>query len=353
MKPFKKTNTHLLQRVASALGILIVSSAVLAACGGGQTSSKGGGVVQIGVFPISTYLPDQVAAREGFFEKNDLKVKLVGPAMTGNTAYQLMTTNKLQSYFNDIVSTTTAISNGTNVTVGGCVAPRSIYVVVANKSAGLPADGSFNAKVRALKGKNIGVTALGSGTDVSVSVALKAAGLAAEDVTKIAVGPPNSAISQLKKGRIDAYVTGSDSGAMQITESAPGTGVYLNMGDDSSPMPARTFATGGWAVSAKWAKEQPEQLDAYRKSLLQAIAWIKDHPDDAAQIMADTMFDGADLALAQESVKAYIDNYADTDLTCDRKTVATAFGVFKDLKLGPTNELKYNTLVAPAARASS
>jgi ABC-type nitrate/sulfonate/bicarbonate transport system substrate-binding protein len=349
---FQGSTKHPHRRLVSLVALGLLAGSTVAACGDG---SGGGGadsdVVQVGVFPISTYLPDQVAQHEGLFEKNGLEVKLVGPAMTGATAYQLMTTNKLQSYFNDLETTTTAISSGTKIVVGGCVAPRSIYLLVANDSAGLPADGSFEDKVRALEGKRIGVTALGAGTDVAVTVALKTSGLAADDVTRIAVGAPSSAMSQLKAGRIDAYVTGSDSGALQITSAADDTSIYLSMGDESTPEPARIFASGGWAVSSEWAESKPDELDAYRKSLLEAIDWITNNPDEAAQIMSDTMFDGADLEVAQESVTAYIKDFAQTDLTCDKKAVDATFDVFNDLDLGSSDDLSYESLTAPAARS--
>lgn len=340
---------------AAVTGVLL---AALSACGtspgGGASGSGGDASIQVGVFPISTYLPDQVAAKEGFFKKNGLSVQLVGPAMTGATAYQLMTTDKLQSYFNDVETTTEAITKGSQIKIGACVAPRSIYVIVANASAGLPSSGSFQQKIQALKGKRIGVTALGAGTDVGLSVSLQAAGVPASEVTRLAVGPPTSAVSQLKAGRIDAYITGSDSGAYQITASDPQTRVYASLGDSSTPDPARIFASGGWAVSAQWASQHPEQLDSYRKSLQQAIAWIKVNPAKAAKIMSVTMFAGGQLDVATRSVAAYITEYISSDsaLTCARSELSATFGVFSQLRLGPEKDLNYDAVTAPAARAT-
>ena len=346
-----------------SLNVIVAVSAIalaLASCSSSSNQNAsslpqvtGNASIQVGVFPISTYLPDQVALKQGFFKQNGLDVTLVGPAMTGSTAYQLMTTDKLQSYFNDVLTTTQAISKGSSIVIGGCVAPRSIYVIVANKSANLPTTGSFQDKIKALKGKRIGVTALGAGTDVGLTVSLQAAGVATNEVTRLAVGPPTSAISQLEAGRIDAYITGSDSGAFQITASSPNTVVYASLGDPSTPQPAQTFASGGWAVSAVWAKNHPDQLDNYRKSLEQAIAWIKQNPDEAAKVMSETMFAGGQLDVATKSVAAYVNNFAgNPGLTCDKAALDNAFGVFTQLNLGPQDKATYNAVTAPAARAS-
>src|SRR5262245_8304525 len=62
----------------------LAAAAMLLATGTSQaqTTGQSGALIpiQVGIFPIVTYLPDQVAYSKGFFRKNGLDVTLVGPA---------------------------------------------------------------------------------------------------------------------------------------------------------------------------------------------------------------------------------------------------------------------------------
>jgi len=309
--------------------------------------------MQIGTFPIATNLPDQIAHNRGIFRKNGLDATMVGPAMSGATAVALMTGGKLQSYFQDIPSVMIADSSGAKLVFAACNMPGTIYFLVARGDIGLPANGSFKEKIQALKGKTVGVIAIGSGTDRTIQISMASADVADKDITRVGVGAPAAAISQMNAGRVDAYITGSISGAYQVTKGVKNAIVYVDYSDPSTPTDARLFSSGGWMVPADWAAEHPDAVKSYRKSLEEAYAWIKDNQEEAANLMSQIMYNGAELDIAKASVKYYAaHNIAQNPtLKCSPEPFESAYKMFIKYKVAPDNgKLKFDDLTLPSSR---
>lgn len=85
--------------------------------------------------------------------------------------------------------------------------PEPINSIVVAKGGNWPAEGaSFKEKMQSLRGKRVGVTAIGAGANLQLLLALSAAGMSDSDVTHLAVGQTTPGIAQMQGGRIDAYV---------------------------------------------------------------------------------------------------------------------------------------------------
>jgi ABC-type nitrate/sulfonate/bicarbonate transport system substrate-binding protein len=331
------------------------SLAILAAgCGSNGTGggSSSDAHISIGTFPITGALTDYVAQDKEFFKDNKIDAKII-PSMSGATAIQLMSNNKLQSYWIDFLSVLQASASGANVKVAGCL-PSSAYEIVASASAGLASPGaSFSDRVKALQGKTVGVTAIGAGTDRALTAILQAEGVDPKSVQRLAVGVPTAAAGQMKAGRIAAYVTGSNSGAYQVQKTVSGADVYLKTSEQEAPPTIRLFASPLWMVPGAWAAEDPAQVDDYMKAIIQARDWIVANPDEAAQIMSKDMFGGADLAIAKKSVDEYVqDAYQPSakELTCSRDTFDAAKEIFVQQHMGDASKLTYDGIVLPRAR---
>jgi ABC-type nitrate/sulfonate/bicarbonate transport system substrate-binding protein len=293
---------------------------------------------------------DYVARDKGMFTDNGLDVTLVGPAMTGATALQLMAADNLQVYPLDMFTTLQAIAGNAPVKVVACLAPRSVYVMVASNSANLPPiSAPFNDRMKALEGKTVGVTGIGAGTDRALVSALAAASVPLDQVHRIGIGAPAAAIGQFKAGKIDVYVTGSYSGAYQIQAAVPGTQMFADTGDPGSPVSLQTFAQSVWTASGKWVSDHPDQVSAYRKALAQAEAWIIAHPADAAALMNFDMYAGGDLATATKAVDIEIADYykpGSPQLTCGTTGFDAAAATFEQQGLGKASQFKFANVVA-------
>ena len=337
-------------KLAFAVALIFVISSTLLS----RSSAADLADIQVGVYPITLYLPDYVARDKGFFAKNGLNATFVGPALSGATALQLMVANKLQVMGLDMFTALQANASGNPVRVIGCLAPRSIYVMVASKTANLPPmSAPFNDRMKALVGKTVGVTGINAGTDRSLVGGLAAASVPLDKVNRLAIGAPAAAIAQFNAGKIDAYVTGSYSGGYQVEAAVPSTTMYVDFGSPTSPSVVSSFAQGGWLSSGAWVKEHPEQVIAYRKAMQESVAWISKHPAEAAEIMSKDMYEGRDLPTATKSVDVQIKAYyqsARPDLTCDTRGFDAATKLFQEQGLGSASQFKFDEIVPAFAR---
>ena len=114
------------------------------------------------------------------------------------------------------------------------------YTIMVAKTGDWPPEGSsFTDRIKALKGKRIGVSGIGAGTDHALILMLKSVGLSEKDVTRIGIGEQQAAIGQLSAGAIDAFVSFSLSGNA-IIEQQTGARRYAATFDPDSPQ-AKAF----------------------------------------------------------------------------------------------------------------
>ena len=132
------------------------------------------------------------------------------------------------------------------------------------------------SKAADLKGKKVGVGGIGSSQDRLVTMYMEQAGLAANDITRIAFGADASR-------RILAIKTG----AINATMLDPGTVIYaekeglrtLAFLGDLFPFPFQAFAT-----TDKKLRENPEQVKRWLRAMVHALMLIRDKPEEAADV---------------------------------------------------------------------
>jgi NitT/TauT family transport system substrate-binding protein len=159
------------------------------------------------------------------------------------------------------------------------IAPGEAEIVDAKKA------GSITSAAD-LKGKNLGVTSIGSGTHTITMALLGKAGLTADQAHFVAVGAGNTFIAAMQQGRIDAGMTTEPTISRLLQ-----TGVGKVLIDLRTPASTRAalggdypfigiFAKNDWVSSHKDAAQR--LVNAYVKTL----KWM--HAHTAAEI-ADKM----------------------------------------------------------------
>ena len=139
----------------------------------------------------------------------------------------------------------------------------------------LVTDGSI-AKAADLKGKRIGVGGVGSSQDRLITTYVEQAGLSASDITRIAMGADASRrILAIKSGTINATML--DPGTVIYAEKE-GLRTLAFLGD-LFPYPFQAFA-----ASDRKLRENPEQVKRWLRAMVGALMFIRDNPEDAAEI---------------------------------------------------------------------
>lgn len=189
--------------VASVILVLILS-----ACGGTATGSNTGASgqkthlsIMVGGMSKQIYLPNELTKQLGYFDQEGLDVTLIDEA-SGQSSEDSVLAGQVDAGSGSYNHTVELQAAGKNME---CVVQMDIAPgeaeVISTKAA------SQIHSISDLKGKNLGVTELGSGTQTLTTVLLHKAGIAPDQVHFVPVGAGDTFIAALQQGRIDAGMT--------------------------------------------------------------------------------------------------------------------------------------------------
>ena len=192
-----------LSLVASIVLILILSACGSSSSGGGTTSGGGKTHISIMVGGISKqiYLPNMLTKQLGYFDEQGLDVTLIDEA-SGQSSENEVLAGQVEGGSGSYNHTIELQAAGKKME---CVLQMDIAPgeaeVVSTKLAGQ----IHSAKD--LKGRNLGVTELGSGTQTLTTAILHNVGIAQDQVHFLPVGAGDTFIAAMQQGRIDAGMT--------------------------------------------------------------------------------------------------------------------------------------------------
>jgi NitT/TauT family transport system substrate-binding protein len=187
--------------------LLALAGAVLAvsACGGASSSSSSNQTanlkLMVGGLNKQIYLPNMLTQQLGYFKEQNLNVTFIDEG-SGQGAEQEVVAGNVDAgsgSYNHTIELQAAGKNIQTVCQFG-IAPGEAEVVDAKKASSITG-------LTDLKGKNLGVTDLGSGTQTVTSALLGQKGVSADQVKWVAVGAGNTFIAAINQQRIDAGMT--------------------------------------------------------------------------------------------------------------------------------------------------
>lgn len=278
-----------IRRAASLAAGLALTATALTACGstsssanGGSGSSGGGGQASAGTQTLNVgqisksvaFFPVYVAQKEGYFTAQHLHVP--NPPLLGTGA---KVAAALVSGSIDVgAGVMTDAFNLANVgqqprLVSDLINSYYVDIVVANNFAGPPASASLKQRIAALKGKKIGITGPGSGTQALVDYLFKLDGLdASTQATLVNLGSGNSAaVDALKSHEVDALAFFQPVG--QLAEALHVGSIYISpaRGD----VPGLQGATNGvvYTTAGKLSSKKTA-IEAFIRAIGQAERFI-------------------------------------------------------------------------------
>ncbi|MFL5624042.1 MAG: ABC transporter substrate-binding protein, partial [Ktedonobacteraceae bacterium] len=198
------------RRFGLVTGIILVL--ILSACGNSgttTTTTTANGTtttithlkIMVGGLSKQIYLPNMLTKQLGYFQQEGLDVTLIDEASGQSSENQVL------------AGQVDAGSGSYNHTIELQAAGKQMEaVVLLNVAPGEAEIVSVKAasqihSVADLKGKNLGVTELGSGTQTLTTALLHNAGITPDQVHFVPVGAGNTFIAALQQGRIDAGMT--------------------------------------------------------------------------------------------------------------------------------------------------
>ncbi len=190
----------------------IILAIILSACGSSgttttTTSSNGTTTtvthisIMVGGLSKQIYLPNELTQRLGYFTQQGLDVTLIDEA-SGQSSEDQVLAGQVEGgsgSYNHTIDLQAAGKNIESVVQLG-VAPGEAEIVSSKEAGQIH---SFAD----LKGKNLGVTELGSGTQALQIALLHKAGLGPDKAHFVPVGAGDTFIAALQQGKIDAGMT--------------------------------------------------------------------------------------------------------------------------------------------------
>jgi NitT/TauT family transport system substrate-binding protein len=268
MKVEEAMKLRSLKSVAVGLGIMLAT--VVAPV---QAQAPKSIAVRAAYIPVVTWLPAWVAKEKGLFAKHGLDVTLTVAQnlslLPGTVGRQF---EFVPSTAPDLLK---AVASGLDVVaVSGEVFETednaSTHLMVAKDS------GITSAKD--LSGKLIATPTIGGVIHVATLYWLKKNGVDPASVRAVEVPFPNMA-DQLKAKRVDAVEALEPFvGALKAAGNVSLTAPLLSAGKD--------VIFPFWISSGEWARANKGTIKAWKESLDDAIAFIKQNPDEARSIMA-------------------------------------------------------------------
>jgi NitT/TauT family transport system substrate-binding protein len=184
----------------------IIMALILSACDGNSSSGNENSVpihltVMVGGLDKQIYLPNMLTKQLGYFEQEGLAVTLIDEA-SGQSAEDEVLAGAVDAGSGSYNHTIELQAGGKQLAcvVQLNVAPGEAEVVSAKEAAQI-------RSVKDLKGKNLGITEPGSGTQTLTTVLLHHAGISPGQVHFIPVGADDTFIAAMQQGRIDAGMT--------------------------------------------------------------------------------------------------------------------------------------------------
>jgi NitT/TauT family transport system substrate-binding protein len=231
-------------------------------------------VVKIGYLRIVMSLPTFVAQEKGLFEKEGLKVELI-PFQSGTEIMDALIAGRIDAI-------------GSNATTGywfaAQAAPDRFKIFLLYGTISMKEDNAFSVVVKKdsslkdlkdLKGKKVGT--FPGASSVALAKAVIRTQINPEKVIFTEIAPPNM-IPALAAGQIDAFFTPEPFGMIAISQ---GVGRYFIKSPLTLLKLKRGIPGAGFAFSAQFLKERPEQAKKVKACLEKAVDYIRANEKEA------------------------------------------------------------------------
>src|SRR5438067_2735165 len=268
--------------VTSIIFVLLLSACGSSSTGSGSSSSSGTTQVKIMVGGLSKqiYLPNELTQQLGYFKQEGLDVTLIDEA-SGQSSENEVLAGQVDAGSGSYNHTIELQASGKQMqsVVLLNIAPGEAEIVSAKAASQIHS-------VSDLKGKNLGVTELGSGTQTLTTALLHKVGITTDQVHFVPVGAGDTFIAALQQGKIDAGMT-TEPTISRIVSSGVGK-VLVDLRSPQStqaalggPYPFISLFMNNSYVSSHQAVVQ-KLVNAYVKTL----KWMHTH---TAEQIADMM----------------------------------------------------------------
>ena len=300
-------STSLVTRGAAGLAAL---SVLLAGCGTAaptstQTQAAPPNVsVMVGGLDKQIYLTATLAKQLGYYEAEGVNVQLIDEP-SGQSAEDALLAGEVQVAFGSYDHPIDLAGLGKQVVnvFQATIAPGEAEVVSTKAADTITSPADF-------KGKNLGVTSIGSGTHTLTEFLSVKNGVPTDRIQPIPVGAGSTFIAAMQQGKIDAGMT-TEPTISRLVQS----GVGKVLVDLRTPESTRAALGGDYPftnffVDARWLNNNKPTVQKLVNAWVKTHKWIASHtPEEIADTMPPDYYAG-DKALYLTALKNEVAMYS-------------------------------------------
>lgn len=309
-KTMPSRNGRSRRRLAGVAVTALLALVWSAACSSGGTGDIAEGPIQVRMTAYAgnlASLPIIVASRKGFFKANRIEPELVS-VTSGVSATQALLSGSVDVASPGVTELLTTRSKGQGVTfVAGVTTAAVGELVLSTRTPITPGGDAYPGVIQNLRGKRVGVSAIGSQSFMEVRHLLTEVGLDADtDVTLVPTGPFSAALSAMDSGQLDAFFS-SNPTTRQVVASGVGR-VILRFWDGDRPQLFHQLMTNGLAVTDDFAERNPDSVKALHAAIDQATTLLAGLDEAGAKDLAGLLapdFPGVPADLLAQGILEY------------------------------------------------
>lgn len=237
--------------------LIVISSLIFVGCSQEKDVSVPEKTINIGVMPDVESIPFVIAEKNGYFEKEGVKVKIIHfkSAKDRDSALQ---SGKLDGVITDIVAVVFANEGGFDLKI---IAKNDGNIeLLAGKDAGIKS-------AKDLKGKDIGLST-NTIMEYTLDKMLEAAQITPADINKAAIPQLPTRLEMLQGGKIDGAILPEPLAGLAIENGA----IVLNSTDQMANK------AGAIAFTGKSLKESSEEIKAIFRAYNDGVAYLAREP---------------------------------------------------------------------------
>jgi NitT/TauT family transport system substrate-binding protein len=291
-----------LKRTVAVAAALLVTMAGVTACRDSRQIDLGSGgqphiKIMVGGLSKVIYLPGQLAQQIGAYKKQGLDVELFDQPSGANAETSLLAgeVQAVVGFYDHTIDLQAKEQCITSVVQFSNV-PGEAEMVSTAKAGEIRSGTDF-------RGKNLGVTSLGSSTDFLTKALAARGGVSSKDYTPVKVGAGQTFISALQQGSIDGGMT-TDPTIAQLTNTGQAKILYdMRTVEGTQAALGGLYPASSLYMSCEIVHRYPDIVQKLANAYVDSLQWLAKHtPEQVADIMPKS-FAGGDKALYVKSLK--------------------------------------------------
>ncbi len=270
------------KKLACSAAVLALAATGMSACSSSGGSSSGSSAlptvsIMVGGIDKQIYLPYQLAQDLGYYKKYGVDAKLSTETSGGVGAEEAMASGQVDFAGAWYIHTIDFQAKGKDVinVVQLSGAPGEREMCGTNSGVHSAAD---------FKGKTLGVTDLGSGTDELTQFLAAKGGVAHSDYKTLAVGAGSTAIAAIQRNTAQCVMTTQPTVGALTAKKLAYPAIDLATTGGAKRALGGAWPAAGLLAQASWVKAHEKETQSVVDALVATMHWINTH--SAADIAA-------------------------------------------------------------------